>query len=62
MKSLYIFALVVVMGGHFSGLFSSPVTQAASYHQLKALDIAKAPFNFASLKGKVVLVSNVASK
>jgi hypothetical protein len=61
MKPAYIFVLVV-MGGFFSGLFSSPVTQATSYHQLKALDIKKTAFNFASLKGKVVLVTNVASK
>jgi hypothetical protein len=61
MKYLYLFALVI-MGGHLSGLFSSPSSEATTYYQLEALDIDKKAFNFESLKGKVVLVSNIASK
>ena len=61
MKYLYFFALAT-MGGFFSGLFSTPTTMAKTYYQLQAKDINKNAFNFGSLKGKVVLVSNVASK
>jgi glutathione peroxidase-family protein len=44
------------------GFFSAPKTEATNFHQLSALDIDKKPVDFASLEGKVVLVSNVASK
>jgi len=40
----------------------SPVSKATSLHQLEAVDIKKHPFKFDQLKGKVVLVVNVASK
>lgn len=33
--------------------FSSPSTEATSFHQLSALDIDKQPVDFASLAGKV---------
>jgi Glutathione peroxidase len=62
MKFLYILSLAVMGGGFISGLFSSPTTKVSTYHQLKALDINRNQFNFESLKGKVVLVANVASK
>ena len=42
--------------------FSAPATEASSFYELSALDINKKPVDFASLKGKTVLVSNVASK
>lgn len=44
------------------GFFSSPKTEVTNFHELSALDIDKKSFDFASLSGKVVLVSNVASK
>ena len=44
------------------GIVSSPSSEATNYHQLNALDIDKKPVDFATLDGKVVLVSNVASK
>lgn len=49
---------LTIMGG----FFSAPKTETTNFHQLSALDIDKKPVDFASLEGKVVLVSNVASK
>jgi glutathione peroxidase-family protein len=43
-------------------LFGTPSTQANAFSELSALDINKKPVDFSSLKGRVVLVSNVASK
>jgi len=40
----------------------SPVSKATSLYQLDAVDIKKHPYKFDQLKGKVVLVVNVASK
>lgn len=42
--------------------FSAPSTPSSSFYELSALDIEKKPVDFGSLRGKVVLVSNVASK
>lgn len=47
---------------HSSLRFSAPSTPNSSFYELSALDINKQPVDFSSLKGKVVLVSNVASK
>ena len=44
------------------GFFSTPHTKVTNFHNLSALNIAKQNVDFSSLKGKVVLVSNVASK
>ena len=44
------------------GFFSAPSTEVSNYHQLTALDIDKKTVDFASLRGKVVMVVNVASK
>ena len=41
---------------------STPVTKLTNFHQLTALNIDKAPVDFSTLAGKVVLVVNVASK
>lgn len=43
-------------------IFSTPETNIETYHDLNALDIDKNNISFSSLKGKVILVSNVASK
>lgn len=48
----------VIMGG----FFSTPTSKITNFHQLRALDIDKKEVDFAALEGKVVLVSNVASK
>lgn len=52
------FEYLVKMGG----FFSSPHSEAKNFHELSALDINKQPVDFSTLSGKVVLVSNVASK
>ena len=44
------------------GFFSTPTSKITNFHQLRALDIDKKEVDFAALEGKVVLVSNVASK
>jgi glutathione peroxidase-family protein len=41
---------------------SRPESDASSFHALKARDIDGNSVDFATLRGKVVLVSNVASK
>lgn len=43
-------------------IFTTPKTDVKTYHDLHALDIDKNDISFSSLKGKVILVSNVASK
>ena len=44
------------------GIFSNPHTDVKNFHELTALDIDKNTVDFSTLKGKVVLVTNVASK
>jgi len=41
---------------------STPHSEAKNFHELSALDIDKNAIQFSSLSGKVILVSNVASK